>query len=249
LKSDFIVGIIGSGGRMGAALNKFFINRKVKTVTSDIGSTISNKDLAKESDIVILAVPLTSYEAVLEEIKDSLNNEKMLMDIGSLKFREVKLMKKYFQGEILATHPLFGPEKGFKGKENNIAVCKINSKGKTDFILNMFRKSGLNIIEMTPEEHDRTMAYIHGFYYLMNITYIGILKDNFKSFDKIKNLTTTSFSKYIENLNNNVFNTQDSLIELIVYKNPFIREAVNEFHEKLFKKIDFKELKGFLNYE
>ncbi len=249
MKNDFIVGIIGGNGRMGVALNDFFKSKKVETIVSDINLKISNKELTKNADIVVISTPVTIYEKILEEIYEELNEDKMLMDIGSLKFREVAIMKKYFSGEILATHPLFGPEKRFKGKENNIVISRFNSSEKTEFVLKLLRENQLNIIEMTPEEHDKTMAYIHGFYYLMNITYIEILQNNFKSFGKIKDLKTTSFSKYIENLKNNIFNTQDSLIELIAYENPFIKEVVDEFHKNLFKKVDFSKLKGFLENE
>ncbi len=249
MKSDFTIGIIGGNGRMGNALREFFVERGLKTIVSDKGTEISNKELVNKSDIIILAIPLNVYEQVLLDIKDNLNNSKMLMDIGSLKSKEVDLMRKYFKGEILATHPLFGPEKKFRGRENNIVVYKLNSKKKTEFVMNLFVDSNLTIIEMSPEEHDLTMAYIHGFYYLMNVTYINILKDKFKSFDKISKLTTTSFSKYISNLKENVFNTQDSLIELIAYDNPYIKEVVDKFHNSLFEKVDLKTLKGFLKNE
>ena len=181
MKNNFVIGIIGGNGKMGKSLENLFEKERFNVLISDKDTALTNQELVKKSDIIILSIPLKYYKIVLEEIKDKLTKDKLLMDIGSLKEREVNLMKNYHNGEILATHPLFGPEKNFYGKENSIVISKINPGIKTEIILKNFEKNKLNIIELSPSEHDRIMAYIHGFYYLMNITYLKILKDEFKS--------------------------------------------------------------------
>ncbi len=245
MKSDFTVGIIGGKGSMGKSLEKFFKSKNVLTIVSDKEGNISNIDLVKHADIIVLSIPLFLYEKVLDEIKDSLTDDKMLMDIGSLKSAQVKQMRETFSGEILATHPLFGAEKNFSGKENNIIVHKINPGKKTDFILNMFIDNDLNIIELSPDKHDEIMAYIHGFYYLMNISYIEMLKEKFENLENIKNFETTSFGSYIKSLEN-VFNTNDSLIELIAYENPYIDRIKDKFLSALNKKANLKLIRAFL---
>ena len=246
MKDNFKIGIIGGNGSMGRSLVKFFESYNQEVIFSDKDSEFTNREVTKLSDIVIIAVPLNCYEEVLSEINRELTLEKVLMDIGSLKKNQVEIMKKYHKGEILATHPLFGPEKNFYGDENSIVVCKIKPTIKTEFIIELFKKNKLNVIEITPDEHDRIMAYIHGFYYLMNVSYLNILKEEFASIKNIENLMTTSFSKYIDSLQH-VFNTQDWLIELIAYKNPFIDEVIAKFSSQLSKKVNLKEIREFLN--
>lgn len=245
MKSDFTVGIIGGNGQMGKSLIDFFKRNGIKVIFSDINTEISNKEVAKNSDIIILAIPLKCYEDVLDEIYEFLTQNKLLMDIGSLKEEQAKLMKSYHSGEILLTHPLFGPEKEFKGNENSIIICKINSGEKTDFLINLFKNEGLNIVETSPEEHDEIMAYIHGFYYLMNITYIDVLREKFGEISKIENIMTTSFQKYISGLEN-IFNTKDWLIELIAYENRYIEKVAERFKEKLKEKVNLREVREFL---
>ena len=246
MNNNFKIGIIGGNGNMGKSLIKFFKSNNHEVFFSDKNTKITNKEVAKLSDIIVIAIPLNCYENVLNEISKELTYEKILMDIGSLKREQVEIMKKYHKGEILATHPLFGPEKNFYGDENSIVVCKINSSFKTEFIIKLFKKNKLNVIELTPDEHDRIMAYIHGFYYLINVSYLSILKEEFASIKNIQNLMTTSFSKYIDSLQH-VFNTQDWLIELIAYKNPFINNVIEQFSSQLNKKANLKEIREFLN--
>ncbi len=246
MKSNFKIGIIGGNGEMGKSLRKFFNCYKVDVIFSDINTNISNIDVVKNSDIIILAIPLENYFKVLNEIKDFLNEKKLLMDIGSLKEKQIKLMQNYHSGEILGTHPLFGPEKKFKAKENTIIICRVKYGDKSKFIIDLFEKNNLNVVELSPSEHDKIMAYIHGFYYLINITYLDILKDNFYNIENLKNLMTTSFNKYIESLEN-IFNTKDWLIDSISYKNPYINETVSKFKEKLGKRINIPEIREFLN--
>ena len=245
MKSDFIVGIIGGNGQMGKSLIDFFKRNGKKVIFSDKNTEISNEEVAKNSDIIILTIPLIYYKNVLDEIQGALTKDKLLMDIGSLKEEQVKIMKNYHSGEILATHPLFGPEKEFKGNENSIIICKINSGEKTDFLINFLKSEGLNIIEMTPEEHDEIMAYIHGLYYLMNISYIDVLKEKFGKISKIEKVMTTSFQKYIAGLEN-IFNTKDWLIELIAYENRYIEKVIDKFNEKLKERVNLREVREFL---
>ena len=247
MKSNFKIGIIGGNGQMGKALKNFFEKRDISVKISDINTFTSNQEVAENSDILVIAIPSYEYESVLKEIKINLTEDKLLMDIGSLKTREYEIMKKYHQGPIIATHSLFGPEKNFEGKDNTIIVYFEKENEKINFILNLFKKANLKVIKISPEEHDRIMSYIHGFYYLLNITYVSILKDEFSSIENIK-FSPTSFKKYIEGLDH-IFNTPSWLIEFIAYENSFINEVKEKFINKLNSKIHVKSIKEFLGYE
>jgi len=61
---------------------------------------------------------------------------------------------------ILGTHPLFGPDSAKNNlKRKNIIICPVRiSKSKLDKISNLLSPYGLNIIVMSPTEHDKLMA-------------------------------------------------------------------------------------------
>ncbi len=244
MKSSFKIGIIGGNGAMGSSFRNFLDNKGLDYIFSDNETDYSNIDVVKFSDIVILSISLGNYERILKEISPYLKKGKLLVDFGSLKLESVKLMKFFFDGEILATHPLFGPDKNFFGEGNSIVISKTDPSEKTDFIISLFKENKLNIVELSPEEHDEIMAYIHGFYYLMNITYIDILKNKFQNIDKLEAFKTTSFKSYLNSLNN-IFNGKDELIKFISYSNPYIDKVKNEFINKLGKDINIGDLRNF----
>ena len=84
-------------------------------ISKDIQSAV------KDSDLVILAVPLSSYKEVLLSAKDSFRNEAIVTDTGSVKKEVNKIFENLNLKNIswLASHPIAGTEEsgpaaGFK---------------------------------------------------------------------------------------------------------------------------------------
>ena len=50
--------------------------------------------MAEDSDLVIIATPLSSYEDVILKIKDSLKSGSILTDVGSVKENIINLVEK-----------------------------------------------------------------------------------------------------------------------------------------------------------
>lgn len=152
------VGIIGFGnfGKfMAEQLGPYFeitvYDRKIE------GFSIEK---AASRGIVIIAVPVQSLESVLKGIRPFLKKGALVVDVSSVKVKPVELMEKYLPEnvEIIGTHPLFGPQSGKHGiKGLTIVVCGVRTKRlkqAEDFL----KEIGLNVEEMTPEQHDREMA-------------------------------------------------------------------------------------------
>jgi len=240
------VGIIGGNGQMGRTLKNFLCKNNVKVYVSDIGTKYSNSDIVKMSDIVVLSVPLNEYENVLSETEPVMKGRDiLLMDIGSLKVKQMLIMKKYFKGEILGTHPLFGPDRNFS--EGCVTVvCKTDScSDKTQFIIDLFNANKIKTLEMSSNEHDELMSYIHSFYYFVNTAYLKLLSKKFGSIEETEEFATTSFKNFKNNLNN-IFNTPSWLIEQIIFENPFIGERLNDFKQILECKNFLSEVEEFV---
>ena len=60
-------------------------NRRVIELRIVDDSSTNIKKMVKDSDLVIIATPLSSYESVILKIKDSLKNGSILTDVGSVK--------------------------------------------------------------------------------------------------------------------------------------------------------------------
>lgn len=163
------IGIIGFG-QFGQFFAKY-LTQKQKVLVSDkidkrkaateIGIKFVDISEATSKDIIILAVPISELKNSLVEIKDSIKKGAIVMDVCSVKTIPCSLMKETLpQAEIIGTHPLFGPQSGRHGiKGMKIVICPVRcSAPSLEKIRSIFHSFGLEIIETTPEEHDRAMA-------------------------------------------------------------------------------------------
>jgi prephenate dehydrogenase len=83
-----------------------------------------------------------------------------------VKVRPVELMQRILPAEceILATHPLFGPQSGAKGIAGlpmvvwPVRIADERYGRIRGFLADRLR---LDVSEVSPEEHDREMAYVH----------------------------------------------------------------------------------------
>lgn len=117
-------------------------------------------------DVIILAVNFGQLETLLKQIRPHLKAGSLVIDVLSVKVKPVQLMKRYLpkNSQILATHPLFGPEsaagKTLTGHKIIVHAVRMNNFGAVKKFL---RSSlGLEVIEMMPAEHDKKMALVHG---------------------------------------------------------------------------------------
>jgi len=149
------IGIIGYG-RFGKLLHKYLKKKhRVKIYKKE-----SNKNSLKQCDLVILAVPINKLEEVALEIRNKINSRAIIIDVCSVKILPAKILEKYFKNNILATHPLFGPDSAKKSCQGHKMVfCKLKISN-VDFkrVKKIFTDLGIIDINCTPQEHDAMMA-------------------------------------------------------------------------------------------
>ena len=95
------IGIIGYGSMGKMLLHKFVENYKVtkdnllvssRTIeklkeVSDVSTVLNNKEVAKQSDILFLCIKPIDYKVVLDEIKDFINKDAIVVSLnGSISF-------------------------------------------------------------------------------------------------------------------------------------------------------------------
>lgn len=122
---------------------------------------------AASSDILILAVPVQALAAALECIRHAVKPGAVVMDVCSVKIEPLELLARELPEaiELIGLHPLFGPQSGKDGIAGlPIALCPKRASAARVEELRAFLRGvlGLEIIETTPEEHDRQMAYVQG---------------------------------------------------------------------------------------
>jgi len=164
------IGIIGFG-RFGSFLAKILKKSyKVKVydkidkskIAKRIGVVFENLEKVCQQELIILCVPISEMDKVLRKIRNKLKPGTIVMDTCSVKEYPAKLMKKYLLSgtEIVASHPMFGPDSGrygLKGLQIVFWPLKIKRKNYQK-VLEIFKKLGLTIIQTNPKEHDKQTA-------------------------------------------------------------------------------------------
>ena len=111
---------------------------------------------------VVLAVRTPEIKNTLNNIKNLLKNDSVVIDVCSVKEYPVKLMKNILPKnvQILATHPMFGPDTAHGSLEGRkIVLCRVRIDNKSYLQIKRFLESKqLSVIEATPKQHDREIA-------------------------------------------------------------------------------------------
>jgi prephenate dehydrogenase len=164
------VGLIGFG-RIGRLLTRHFA-RDARIYVSDVkldaravralGAVPATLAEACAQDVVVLCVPIKAIEGVTRRIKTLLRPDALVVDVCSVKEHPVRAMKRHLPKSVslLATHPNFGPDSAADSlKGRKIVLCRVRMKD-ADYrrAKRALERKGLDVVEMTPREHDRRMA-------------------------------------------------------------------------------------------
>lgn len=153
------IGIIGGKGKMGSYLASFFTSLGYKVIISDLKTKLSNKDLAEQSDVVIVSVPIDKTVSTIEKITPHLKQGALLIDVTSIKEAPVKAMKKA-KCEVVGTHPLFAPINGMKNQV--IILTPVKGTKGLNWLKKTLKQGGAILKIMTPKEHDELMTIVQG---------------------------------------------------------------------------------------
>ncbi len=138
-----------------------------KNFSVEICSNIS--DVVKDSDLVVIASPLSSYKEILLSIHTSLKENVILTDTGSAKKEVNKIISNLNLKNVnwIASHPIAGteysgPEAGFASLFKNrwciISADKKVAEDKIKSLENFWSKLGSKTKLMTFEDHDYVLS-------------------------------------------------------------------------------------------
>ena len=145
------------------------INKKVIKLRIVDDSSSDTKKMVKDSDLIIICTPLSSYEDVISKIKNSLKNGAILTDVGSVKEKIIHLVKKNIPKNIswISSHPIAGteesgPDSGFSELFKNrwcILTPSNQAKDKDIKLLETFwKKIGSKVDIMDAKKHDYILS-------------------------------------------------------------------------------------------
>ncbi len=219
--------IVGAMGRMGRLLSRFFVEAGYEVLAVDRADAECHWRAVAESEVVILAVPVGAIDLVLEELGPLTREDGVVIDIASVKEAPLHSMLRHCRGEVIGSHPLFGPNT-VSLKDQVFFVCP----GRGDRYLRWFngflQDSGAKVVEIEPRAHDQLMAVIQCLRHTLIFCFGKTLMD--LRFDLASNLGHSGpwFSELVRLLVNQLEQDPSLYVDLALH-NPASSEVFDVF--------------------
>jgi prephenate dehydrogenase len=125
----------------------------------------SAADLVRGASFVVVAVPVAQMREALLELRPHLGASQVVLDVGSVKVRAAAALADVLGDAIpwCGTHPLFGPVSlALAERPLRVVVCPAKAHPEAAArVRALYERIGCEVIEQTPEGHDRVMAHTH----------------------------------------------------------------------------------------
>jgi prephenate dehydrogenase len=210
---------------------KVYSRRGLKKDEVSAGQEIVTIDELFDCDAMFFCVAISSFEQLLIDSKMHFKTGTVFFDTCSVKVFPVKWMKTHIseKNQIIATHPMFGPDSFYNSSSMlPIVMCNINAdEAVFDFWIDYFSNKRMRVERMTPEEHDKMVAYSQGITH-----YIGrVLADLNLQTTKIN---TLGYTKLLEIIQQTCNDSWQLFLDLQRY-NPYTRNMRENLHSSLEK--------------
>lgn len=202
--------------------------RDLSNIAETYNVAVVDFEKAAQSDVIVLAVPVQAMADTVERIKPYLREGQLVIDIASVKCKPVEALDKILPDnvDIVATHPIFGPQSGKFGiAEQNIVL--MNVRGNRLECVKRFLQENLhlNVIESSPEEHDQQMAYVQGLTHM--------IARIFKNMDVPEINQASKTYRLLEEMVNLIKNDSDDLFKAIQTDNPYVSDVKAKFFQSV----------------
>lgn len=162
-----------------------------------VDAILGLKEAVKISELIILAIPVDSAREILPQILDEINNETVVVDMGSTKVGICKAVENHpKRRNFVAAHPIAGteysgPKAAIHGLFNDKVAIIADKEFSADFALQtvekMFKLLNMRVIYLSSETHDLHIAYVshlsHISSFTLGLTVLEIEKDESQIFN------------------------------------------------------------------
>lgn len=237
------VGIIGGKGQMAQKFKALFEREGCFCAISDILEGKSIPELVSSCKVIGIAVPISVTLQVIKEVVPLMHPDQLLFDLTSLKEQPMQAMSASL-ATVIGLHPLFGPKE--KLENQTIVVCSNSSSDWLNWLLALFKKQSMHIVELSSKEHDEYMAVIQALTHFQALTFGLVIQDY--SEELLIKLATPSFEK-IKTLLDRIRMQDGLLYRDIAFYNPYfpkVLQRLREFIDKLENSIVTKNSTAFM---
>ena len=220
-KQTTLIGIGLIGSSIARALKKEKLSKKInifsrssktlkKAKKLNLGNFYTNKieESVKNSDLIIICTPLSTYGTILGKISRHIDKEAILTDVGSVKLKVTKFFSKLKRKDlyIIPAHPIAGtensgPEAGFAELFNKrwcvLTPIGRNNKQSLVKIKKLWNKFGSKVQIMSAEKHDKILSLTSHMPHLISYSIVSsVLNVNTKEKSQIVKFSAGGFRDF-----------------------------------------------------
>ncbi|RRH78437.1 prephenate dehydrogenase [Falsigemmobacter faecalis] len=141
-----------------------------RTAARHAGLRVISLPEVAEADIVLLCLPLPQFGQTLSALAPHLRPGQLVADVASVKSAPAALMQNLLPDhvELLATHPMFGPQSAAAGTRGlQLVLCPLRGGSWRRRAAFLRKTLGLRLLITTPDQHDRDAARTQGLTHLL----------------------------------------------------------------------------------
>ncbi|AZB01946.1 prephenate dehydrogenase [Chryseobacterium joostei] len=194
--ASFIYGIDNNKEHISEALNL-----KIIDAEADLEKGI------KDSDLIILAIPVDSARKLLPSILDLISDHQTVMDAGSTKAGIVGAVKNHpKRSRYVAFHPMWGTEnsgpksaiaESFSGKAGVICNKEESAEDALNVVETVVNALDMHMIYMNAEDHDIHTAYISHISHITSYALANTVLEKEREEETIFQLASSGFSSTV----------------------------------------------------
>ena len=194
--TDFVYGIDQNEENLNKALELNIIDEK-----ADFENGIKN------SDLIIISVPVDSAKKILPDVLDLINEKQVVMDVCSTKSGIVDAIKNHPNRErFVAFHPMWGTENSgpkaatkdsFTGKAPVICNKEESDENALEIVEQVINTLEMHPIYMNADAHDIHTAYISHISHITSYALANTVLEKEREEDTIFQLASSGFSSTV----------------------------------------------------
>ena len=258
-----IVGVGLIGGSLALQLNEKKLASKLIGVDTNkehqkkalelelVDEIMDLDDAIKNSDVIVLAIPVDSVVKLLPAILDKIDKQ-IVIDLGSTKVELISTANKHpKRGRLVATHPMWGteysgPQAAVHGAFENTAVIICNADESDadalEWTKNMYKKIGMHLLEMEAVAHDLHAAYVSHISHITSFALANTVLEKEKEENAIFELASAGFASTVRLAKSN----PSMWVPIFMQNKENVLDVLNEHISQLRK---FKSCLEKENYE
>ena len=161
----------------------------------------------KNSDLIIIAIPVDAAKKLLPEVLDLVTQQQTVMDAGSTKSGIVNSVKNHInRNRFVAFHPMWGTEnsgpqsaisESFTGRAAVICDREHSAEDALKTVENTAENLDMHLIYMSAEDHDIHTAYISHISHITSYALANTVLEKEREEDTIFQLASTGFSSTV----------------------------------------------------